>query len=92
MKAANDLLYTAGIDDTLRAVDIATNSYTETATIKLDSQPRGLDIHGDIVVTASIRQVRRVPTILQDQLYPVKQCLLFILIPDKPYARRSKSR
>jgi len=57
MKAANDLLYTAGIDDTLRAVDIATNSYTETTTIKLDSQPRGLDIHGDIVVTASIRQI-----------------------------------
>ncbi|XP_043289268.1 actin-interacting protein 1 isoform X2 [Venturia canescens] len=57
MKASNDLLYTAGIDDTLRAVDIATNTYTETATIKLDSQPRGLDIHGDLVVTASIRQI-----------------------------------
>ena len=58
MKASNNLLYTAGIDDTLRAVDIATNSYAEQATIKLDSQPRGLDIYGDdLVVTASLRQV-----------------------------------
>lgn len=61
MKASKDLLYTAGIDDTLRAVDIATNTYTETAMIKLDSQPRGLDIHGDLVVTASIRQVKIFP-------------------------------
>lgn len=58
MKAADNLLYTAGIDDTLRAVDIATNAYSEVATIKLDSQPRGLDIAGDIVVTVSMRQVR----------------------------------
>lgn len=57
MKAADNLLYTAGIDDTIRAVDIATNTYSETTTIKLDSQPRGLDIFNDIVVTASLRQV-----------------------------------
>lgn len=57
MKAAGNLLYTAGIDDTIRAVDIATNTYCESLTIKLDSQPRGLDIYNDIVITASLRQV-----------------------------------
>ncbi|XP_066589608.1 actin-interacting protein 1 [Prorops nasuta] len=57
MKASNNLLYTAGIDDTLRAVDMATNTYTETSNTKLDSQPRGLDIYNDLVVTASVRQI-----------------------------------
>lgn len=57
MKAMGNMLYTAGIDDTLRSVDIATNAYAETSVVKLDSQPRGLDIHNDIVVVASIRQV-----------------------------------
>lgn len=57
MKATGNLLYTAGIDDTLRSVDIATNAYAETTVVKLDSQPRGLDIYNDIVVVASIRQV-----------------------------------
>lgn len=57
MKAADNLLYTAGIDDTLRSVDIATNSYAETAVVKLDSQPRGLDVCNDTVVVASVQQV-----------------------------------
>jgi len=60
MKATGNLLYTAGIDDTLRSVDIATNAYAETTVIKLDSQPRGLDIYNDIVVVASVRQVDRI--------------------------------
>ncbi|XP_011301844.1 actin-interacting protein 1 [Fopius arisanus] len=57
MKASGNLLYTAGIDDTLRAIDIASNSYNDADTIKLDSQPRGLDIYNDIVVTAAMRQI-----------------------------------
>ncbi|XP_033223453.1 actin-interacting protein 1 [Belonocnema kinseyi] len=57
MKAAENSLYTAGIDDTFRVVDIATNSYSESASVKLDSQPHGLDIYGDIVVVASVRQL-----------------------------------
>lgn len=58
MKAVKNLLYTAGIDDTLRMVEIATNAYADTSVIKLDSQPRGLDIYNDIVVIATVRQVR----------------------------------
>ncbi|XP_006569606.1 actin-interacting protein 1 isoform X2 [Apis mellifera] len=62
MKATKNLLYTAGIDDTLRLVDIDTNMYTDTVIVKLDSQPRGLDIYKDIVVIATIRQI----TVTQD--------------------------
>ncbi|XP_012251060.1 actin-interacting protein 1 isoform X1 [Athalia rosae] len=61
MKAAGDLLYTCGIDDSLKVVDIPSNSYTG-ASIKLDSQPKGLDIYGDIVVTVSVNQI----TVVQD--------------------------
>ncbi|XP_015522431.2 actin-interacting protein 1 isoform X1 [Neodiprion lecontei] len=61
MKAAGDNLYTCGIDDSLKIVDVSSNTYTG-ASIKLDSQPRGLDIYGDIVVTVSVRQI----TIVQD--------------------------
>ncbi|XP_034952291.1 actin-interacting protein 1 [Chelonus insularis] len=57
MKATGNLLYTAGIDDTIRAIDMATNTYSEALTVKLDSQPRGLDVYNDIVITASIRQI-----------------------------------
>ena len=57
MKATADLVYTAGIDDTLRTIDIATNSYENTSVLRLGSQPRGLDIHGDIVITASVKEV-----------------------------------
>lgn len=57
MKASADIVYTAGIDDTLRTIDIATNSYENTSVLRLGSQPRGLDIYGDIVIVASVKQV-----------------------------------
>lgn len=56
MKASGDVIYTCGIDDSLKIIDAVSNTYTG-ASIKLDSQPRGLDIYGDIVVTVSVRQV-----------------------------------
>ncbi|KAF7396510.1 actin-interacting protein 1 [Vespula maculifrons] len=56
MKAAKNILYTAGIDDTLRSVDIETCAYSDNS-IKLDSQPRGLDVFEDKVIVASVRQV-----------------------------------
>lgn len=66
MKAAGNLLYTAGIDDTLRSIDIATNAYAETSVVKLDSQPRGLDIYNDIAVVASVRQVSQIQSVHED--------------------------
>lgn len=58
MKAAKNVLYTVGIDDTLRSVDIDTNKYIDTAVIKLDSQPRDLDIYKDIIVIVTFREVK----------------------------------
>ncbi|XP_058801555.1 actin-interacting protein 1 [Phymastichus coffea] len=57
MKASANVVYTAGIDDTLRTIDIATNSYENTAILRLGSQPRGLDIYGDIVIVAAVKQL-----------------------------------
>ncbi|KAJ8679892.1 hypothetical protein QAD02_015679 [Eretmocerus hayati] len=57
MKAAADVVYTAGIDDTLRSIDIATNSYENTSVMRLGSQPRGLDIYNDLVVVAAVKQL-----------------------------------
>jgi hypothetical protein len=57
MKASADLVYTAGIDDTLRTIDIATNSYENTSILRLGSQPKGLDVWGDIVIVAAVKQV-----------------------------------
>ncbi|XP_017761124.1 PREDICTED: actin-interacting protein 1 [Eufriesea mexicana] len=57
MKAAKNVLYTVGIDDTLRSVDIDTNTYIDTAVIKLDSQPRDLDIYKDIIVIVTFREI-----------------------------------
>ncbi|XP_031778708.1 actin-interacting protein 1 isoform X1 [Nasonia vitripennis] len=57
MKASADIVYTAGIDDTLRTIDIATNSYENTSVLRLGSQPRGLDIYGDIVIVAAVKQL-----------------------------------
>ncbi|KAI4472462.1 hypothetical protein M0802_016799 [Mischocyttarus mexicanus] len=56
MKATKNILYTAGIDDTLRSVDIENCAYSDNS-IKLDSQPRGLDVFEDKVIVASVKQV-----------------------------------
>ncbi|XP_011506329.1 PREDICTED: actin-interacting protein 1 isoform X2 [Ceratosolen solmsi marchali] len=57
MKATSDLVYTAGIDDTLRTIDIATNSYENTSILRLGSQPKGLDVQGNIVIIAAVKQI-----------------------------------
>ncbi|XP_014604256.1 PREDICTED: actin-interacting protein 1 [Polistes canadensis] len=56
MKATKNILYTAGIDDTLRSVDIENCAYSDNS-IKLDSQPRGLDVFEDKVIVASVKQI-----------------------------------
>ncbi|KAK2583798.1 hypothetical protein KPH14_009698 [Odynerus spinipes] len=56
MKAAKSTLYTAGIDDTLRSIDIDSCEYTNNS-IKLDSQPRGLDVFEDKAIVASVQQI-----------------------------------
>lgn len=56
MKLDNDYLYTCGIDDSLRQVDVKSNSYTDLQ-IKLNAQPRGMDFNSNVLVTATIKEV-----------------------------------
>lgn len=56
MKVVGDRLYTCGIDDTLRIVDISSNTYTNEV-VKLGSQPRGMDISNNRVFIATVKEV-----------------------------------
>lgn len=58
MKAYKDMLYTCGIDDTLKKINIEGNTYVK-EDLKLGSQPRGMDIFKDngTVVTATVNEV-----------------------------------
>jgi len=56
MKTIGDSLYTCGIDDSVKQVDIASNTYTS-ADIKLGSQPHGMDAKDDTIITASIKEI-----------------------------------
>ena len=59
MKVVKNVLYTCGIDDTLRQVDLGTYAYNNIHDIKLGSQPRGMDINGDRVVIVTVKEVRK---------------------------------
>jgi len=56
MKLDNEYLYTCGIDDSLRQVDIKSNSYTDLQ-VKLNAQPRGMDFNSNVIVTVTIKEV-----------------------------------
>lgn len=56
MIASGDSLYTCGIDDTLKAFNKESNSYTN-INIKLKSQPRGIAELDNSIVTASIKDI-----------------------------------
>lgn len=56
MKIIGNSLYTCGIDDSVKQVDISSNSYTS-ADIKLESQPRGMDVKDDTIITASVKEI-----------------------------------
>ncbi|XP_046990675.1 actin-interacting protein 1 [Schistocerca americana] len=56
MKAVDNFLYTCGIDDSIKQVDIATKTYLPTD-VKLGSQPRGMDIKGETIVAGTVKEV-----------------------------------
>ncbi|KAJ8930242.1 hypothetical protein NQ314_016970 [Rhamnusium bicolor] len=58
MRAHDGTLFTCGIDDSLKQIDIEGNTY-KPQQLKLGSQPRGMDIlkEENIVVTASINEL-----------------------------------
>lgn len=56
MKAEGNFLYTCGIDDSVKQISIADKAYTH-VDVKLPSQPRGMDVKGDIIVAGSVKEV-----------------------------------
>lgn len=58
MKAYKDMLYTCGIDDTLKKISIEGNTYVN-EDLKLGSQPRGMDIFKEngTIITATVNEV-----------------------------------
>ena len=57
MKVVGDSLYTCGIDDNLRVVDLNTNSYTNVNDVKLGSQPRGMDSRNGQIIISTVKEV-----------------------------------
>ncbi|XP_054261578.1 actin-interacting protein 1-like [Macrosteles quadrilineatus] len=56
MRAVNGLMYTCGIDDSVKQVDTAIKAYTS-VNVQLGSQPRGMDVKGDVIVAATIKEI-----------------------------------
>jgi len=57
MKVAGEKLYTCGIDDTLKIVDLDTFTYNSGQDVKLGAQPRGMDIHDGRVIIVTVKEV-----------------------------------
>lgn len=56
MRAEGEFLYTCGIDDSVKQVNITTKAYTGIEA-KLASQPRGMDVKDGVIVVASVKEV-----------------------------------
>lgn len=56
MCSVGNYVYTCGIDDSVKQIDVASKSYTGVE-MKLGSQPRGMGLKGDTIVAASVKEV-----------------------------------
>nr|XP_018907163.1 PREDICTED: actin-interacting protein 1 [Bemisia tabaci]XP_018907164.1 PREDICTED: actin-interacting protein 1 [Bemisia tabaci] len=56
IKVSKDSLYTCGIDDSLRQIDVSEGRYVSIVS-KLTSQPLGMDVYEDIVVVATVKEL-----------------------------------
>ncbi|XKL59558.1 hypothetical protein PGB90_000574 [Kerria lacca] len=55
-KASGEYVYTCGIDDKLKEIEIVNNVYTSFEK-KLGSQPRGMDVIDNIIVVATVKEI-----------------------------------
>lgn len=64
IRSAGDVIYTCGIDDSLREISVEGNTYTDTV-VKLNCQPRGLDVFREqnIVIVGCQRDI----SVVQDK-------------------------
>lgn len=86
MKLDDDYLYTCGIDDSLRQVDIKSNSYTDLQ-IKLNAQPRGMDFNSNVIVTVTIKEV--IQNIFNEHNNSISNINIYML--DNSIKKRKKS-
>lgn len=56
MKSTEEFVYTCGIDDKLKEINVLNNVYTPFEN-KLGSQPRGMDIAENTIITTTIKEV-----------------------------------
>lgn len=56
MCTVGNYVYTCGIDDSVKQIDAPSKAYTGVDT-KLASQPRGMGLKGDTIVTASVKEI-----------------------------------
>ncbi|XP_014279934.1 actin-interacting protein 1 isoform X1 [Halyomorpha halys] len=56
MKAEDTRMYTCGIDDSVKEIDLTSNKYTG-AEVRLGAQPRGMDVKEGFVVAASVKEI-----------------------------------
>uniref|UniRef100_A0A6P7FEN8 Actin-interacting protein 1 n=1 Tax=Diabrotica virgifera virgifera TaxID=50390 RepID=A0A6P7FEN8_DIAVI len=58
IKVAEETVYTCGIDDSLKQIDVEGNTY-KAQSLKLGSQPRGMDIlkSENVIITASVNEI-----------------------------------
>lgn len=49
-------MFTCGIDDSLREVDLVENKYSS-LDVRLGAQPRGMDVKDGTVIAATIKEV-----------------------------------
>uniref|UniRef100_A0A1L8E5C1 Actin-interacting protein 1 n=1 Tax=Nyssomyia neivai TaxID=330878 RepID=A0A1L8E5C1_9DIPT len=63
IKALGEALYSCGIDDSLRQINVEGNTYTDVV-VKLNCQPRGLDVlkEQNIVIVPCVKEI----TVIQD--------------------------
>lgn len=64
IRSAGEVIYTCGIDDSLREINVEGNTYTDTV-VKLNCQPRGLDVlrEQNTVIVGCVRDV----TVVKDK-------------------------
>lgn len=56
MKCEGDWMYTCGIDDSVKQINVNAKSYTS-VDIKLGAQPRGMDVKNDVIIAATVKEV-----------------------------------
>lgn len=61
MSSSKDLVYTCGLDDTIRAIDLKTNQYSSSFTpLKLSVQPKGLKVleGSNLIMVAGVNELQ----------------------------------